>query len=82
MHHNAQVFDKCQNQIRSILRAEQSYAAQHGMHLEKEEDQMIQLVYSLKAASATPVMSDDGTGGKHSRRISQAYNLNSQQQQA
>ncbi|KAG1468148.1 hypothetical protein G6F56_004006 [Rhizopus delemar] len=66
--YNAQVFDKCQSQIRSILRAEQSYAAQHGMKLEKEEDQMIQLVYSLKAAGAV----DEG---KHSRRVSQAYNL-------
>lgn len=75
MRHNAQVFDKCQNQIRSILRADQSYASQHGMQLDKEEDQMIQLVYSLKAASTTPVLSDDGSG-KHSRRISQAYNLN------
>lgn len=74
--HNAQVFDKCQNQIRSILRADQSYASQHGMNLDKEEDQMIQLVYSLKAASSTPVLSDDGSG-KHSRRVSQAYNLKS-----
>ncbi|KAL9542684.1 hypothetical protein MBANPS3_008490 [Mucor bainieri] len=74
--HNAQVFDKCQNQIRSILRADQSYAAQHGMQLDKDEDQMIQLVYSLKAASSTPVLSDDGSG-KHSRRVSQAYNLKS-----
>ncbi|KAI9277448.1 male sterility protein-domain-containing protein [Sporodiniella umbellata] len=63
---NAQVFDKCQNQIRSILRAEQSYASKRGMKLSKEEDQMVQLVYSLKAATAT----DEG------RRISQAYNLN------
>jgi hypothetical protein len=46
------------------------------MNLEKEEDQMIQLVYSLKAASSTPVLSDDGSG-KHSRRVSQAYNLKS-----
>lgn len=68
--HNAQVFDKCQNQIRSILRAEQSYASKHGMKLVKEEDQMIQLVYSLKAANTV----DEG---KHSRRISQAYNLKS-----
>ncbi|KAI9251252.1 male sterility protein-domain-containing protein [Sporodiniella umbellata] len=66
--YNAQVFDKCQSQIRSILRAEQSYATQHGMKLEKEEDQMIQLVYSLKTAA----MIDDG---KESRRVSQAYNL-------
>ncbi|CEP10517.1 hypothetical protein [Parasitella parasitica] len=74
--HNAQVFDKCQNQIRSILRADQSYASQHGMNLDKDEDQMIQLVYSLKAASTTPVLSDDGFG-KHSRRVSEAYNLKS-----
>ncbi|KAI9339864.1 male sterility protein-domain-containing protein [Pilaira anomala] len=73
---NAQVFDKCQNQIRSILRADQSYATQHGMNLDKDEDQMIQLVYSLKAASSTPILSDDGSG-KHSRRVSQAYNLKS-----
>lgn len=76
LRHNAQVFDKCQNQIRSILRADQSYATQHGMLLERDEDQMIQLVYSLKAASSTPILSDDGSG-KHSRRVSQAYNLKS-----
>ncbi|RCI06659.1 cyclin-dependent kinase inhibitor far1 [Rhizopus stolonifer] len=76
LRHNAQVFDKCQNQIRSILRADTSYASQHGMILEKDEDQMIQLVYSLKAASSTPVPADDGSG-KHSRRVSQAYNLKS-----
>ncbi|KAI8329604.1 male sterility protein-domain-containing protein [Choanephora cucurbitarum] len=76
LQHNAQVFDKCQNQIRSILRADKSYASQHGMVLDKEEDQMIQLVYSLKAASATPIPNDDGSS-KHSRRVSQAYNLKS-----
>jgi hypothetical protein len=76
LRNNAQVFDKCQNQIRSILRADQSYATQHGMKLTKEEDQMIQLVYSLKVASTTPVISDDGNE-KHSRRVSQAYNLKS-----
>ncbi|KAI7899488.1 male sterility protein-domain-containing protein [Cokeromyces recurvatus] len=76
MRHNAQVFEKCQNQIKSILRADQSYALQHGMKLERDEDQMIQLVYSLKAASSTPVSSDDGFG-KHPRRVSQAYNLKS-----
>ncbi|KAI8883657.1 hypothetical protein K501DRAFT_219064 [Backusella circina FSU 941] len=76
LRNNAQVFDKCQNQIRSILRADESYATQHGMKLTKEEDQMIQLVYSLKVASTTPVISDDGNE-KHSRRVSQAYNLKS-----
>ncbi|KAI9480913.1 MAG: male sterility protein-domain-containing protein [Benjaminiella poitrasii] len=76
LRHNAQVFDKCQSQIRSILRADQSYATQHGMKLDRDEDQMIQLVYSLKAASSTPISSDDGFG-KHSRRVSQAYNLKS-----
>lgn len=72
--HNAQVFDKCQNQIRSILRAEKSYASQRGIKLDRDEDQMIQLVYSLKAATSSVI--DDGSG-KHSRRISQAYNLKS-----
>ncbi|CEG66026.1 hypothetical protein RMATCC62417_02685 [Rhizopus microsporus] len=76
LRHNAQVFDKCQNQIRSILRAEQSYASQHGMKLDKDEDQMIQLVYSLKAASVTNASNEEGSG-KHSRRVSQAYNLKS-----
>lgn len=70
------MFDKCQNQIRSILRAEQSYASQHGMKLDKDEDQMIQLVYSLKAASVTNATNEEGSG-KHSRRVSQAYNLKS-----
>lgn len=46
------------------------------MNLVKDEDQMIQLVYSLKAASSSPVIADDGNS-KHSRRISQAYNLKS-----
>ncbi|KAG0761729.1 hypothetical protein G6F57_007617 [Rhizopus arrhizus] len=69
--HNAQVFDKCQSQIRSILRSEKSYASQHGMKLEREEEQMIQLVYSLKVATAV----QQEENGKHSRRVSQAYNL-------
>ncbi|KAL0095229.1 male sterility protein-domain-containing protein [Phycomyces blakesleeanus] len=64
---NAQVFDKCQNQIRSILRAEESYATQHGMELIRDEDQMIQLVYSLKA----------GSGASNPRRVSEVYNLKS-----
>ncbi|KAI8975018.1 male sterility protein-domain-containing protein [Pilobolus umbonatus] len=76
LRHNAQVFDKCQNQVRSILRADESYASQHGMQLIRDEDQMIQLVYSLKAASTTPVTADDGSG-THLRRVSQAYNLKS-----
>ncbi|KAI7869336.1 male sterility protein-domain-containing protein [Spinellus fusiger] len=70
---NAQVFDKCQNQIRSILRAEESYAVQHGMRLVREEDQMVQLVYSLKAASNDSMMG--GSSHSNPRRVSEVYNL-------
>ncbi|ORZ23507.1 male sterility protein-domain-containing protein [Absidia repens] len=74
---NAHVFDKCQNQIRSILRAEQSYSSQHGMQLIHDEDQMIQLVYSLKA-SANVALTDGVAGsGRNPRRVSEAYNLKS-----
>lgn len=69
-HQNAQVFLKCQRQIKSILRADQSYAAQHGVPLSKEEDDMIQLVYALKMSSPS-----GGSHSKQSRRISEAYNL-------
>ncbi|KAG0168873.1 cyclin-dependent kinase inhibitor far1 [Apophysomyces sp. BC1034] len=72
---NAQVFDKCQNQIRSILRAEKSYATQHGMKLARDEDQMIQLVYSIKAAS-NAVITSEGSA-RNPRRVSEAYNLRS-----
>ncbi|KAI9279207.1 male sterility protein-domain-containing protein [Umbelopsis sp. AD052] len=68
-HQNAQVFLKCQRQIKSILRADQSYAAQHGVPLSKEEDDMIQLVYALKMSSPS------GGQSKQTRRISEAYNL-------
>ncbi|CAO3629118.1 unnamed protein product [Cunninghamella blakesleeana] len=77
---NAQVFDKCQNQIRSILRAEQSYATQHGMKLIRDEDQMIQLVYSLKASANVSSLTDGIGNGRNPRRVSQAYNLKSSYQ--
>ncbi|KAG2172784.1 hypothetical protein INT43_000131, partial [Umbelopsis isabellina] len=59
-HQNAQVFLKCRRQIKSILRADESYASQHGVPLSKEEDDMIQLVYALKMSSP-----------KQTRRISE-----------
>jgi hypothetical protein len=68
--YNLQVFEKCQSQIKSILRLEKSFAKQRGVQLPKEEDQMIQLVYSLKVAINAPL--EDGA---ESRRISQAYNI-------
>ncbi|KAI8977495.1 male sterility protein-domain-containing protein [Mycotypha africana] len=71
-HNNAQVFEKCQNQIRSILRADETYASQRGMKLNNEEEQMIQLVYSLKTASE---MLSKSRLDKRFRRVSQAYNL-------
>ncbi|KAI8096845.1 male sterility protein-domain-containing protein [Halteromyces radiatus] len=74
---NAQVFDKCQNQIRSILRAEQSYSSQHGMQLIRDEDQMIQLVYSLKASANVALTADGSGNGRNPRRVSEAYNLKS-----
>ncbi|KAI8149990.1 male sterility protein-domain-containing protein [Fennellomyces sp. T-0311] len=71
---NAQVFDKCQNQIRTILRAGgESYAASHGMELSKDEDQMIQLVYSLKTSASGS--EHTGSSSRNPRRVSQAYNL-------
>ncbi|KAI9015643.1 male sterility protein-domain-containing protein [Phycomyces nitens] len=70
---DAHVFDKCQNQIRSILRAEESYATQHGMELIRDEDQMIQLVYSLKAASNEPLPEEGASFNP--RRVSEVYNL-------
>ncbi|KAF7727364.1 cyclin-dependent kinase inhibitor far1 [Apophysomyces ossiformis] len=75
---NAQVFEKCQNQIRSILRAEKSYATQHGMNLPRDEDQMIQLVYSIKAASNAMVTTEGSfASSRNPRRVSEAYNLRS-----
>ncbi|KAI8381317.1 male sterility protein-domain-containing protein [Radiomyces spectabilis] len=73
---NAQVFDKCQNQIRSILRAEKSYASQHGMNLMRAEDQMIQLVYSLKMAASSTAASGEA-GRRNPRRVSEVYHLRS-----
>ncbi|KAI7885881.1 hypothetical protein K492DRAFT_141202 [Lichtheimia hyalospora FSU 10163] len=71
---NSEVFDKCQNQIRSILRSGgKSYAASHGMNLSKDEDQMIQLVYSLKSAGS----SSSESSRRNPRRVSEAYNLRS-----
>ncbi|ORZ25509.1 male sterility protein-domain-containing protein [Absidia repens] len=75
---NAMVFDRCQQQIRSILRAEQSYASQHGMQLISEEDLMIQLVYSLKvSANVTRNDADSDGNGRNPRRVSEVYNLKS-----
>lgn len=45
------------------------------MQLIKDEEQMIQLVHSLKV-SANATLSGDGAG-RNPRRVSQAYNLNS-----
>ncbi|KAI9310265.1 male sterility protein-domain-containing protein [Dichotomocladium elegans] len=74
---NSQVFDKCQNQIRSILKAGgKSYAASHGMALSRDEDQMIQLVYSLKNAAST-ASSNEAVSRRSPRRVSEAYNLRS-----
>ncbi|KAI8073259.1 male sterility protein-domain-containing protein [Gongronella butleri] len=73
--HNSQVFEKCQNQIRSILRADESYAQQHGMQLIRDEDQMIQLVYALKASTSNVAYMEGS--GRNPRRVSQAYNLQS-----
>lgn len=71
-----QVFDKCQNQIRSILRADESYASHRGLKLSREEDQMIQLVYALKnAASGSVASTERGHAARNPRRISEAYNL-------
>ncbi|CAO3597775.1 unnamed protein product [Absidia cylindrospora] len=75
---NAMVFDRCQQQIRSILRAEQSYASQHGMQLISDEDLMIQLVYSLKVSANLSRNDPDSDGnGRNPRRVSEAYNLKS-----
>lgn len=70
---NAQVFSKCQKQIKSILRSDQSYAKKREVSLSREEDDMIQLVYSLKQSASTPL-----EGYKASRRVSEVYNLRPQ----
>ncbi|RUS31739.1 hypothetical protein BC938DRAFT_477202 [Jimgerdemannia flammicorona] len=70
---NAQVFSKCQKQIKSILKSDQSYAKKKNLTLSREEDDMIQLVYSLKQSAATPL-----EGYKASRRVSEVYNLRPQ----
>ncbi|KAI9498954.1 male sterility protein-domain-containing protein [Zychaea mexicana] len=73
---NAQVFDKCQNQIRTILRSGgKSYATIHGMDLSKDEDQMIQLVYSLKTAASGVERTGGVPASRNPRRVSEAYNL-------
>ncbi|KAI8333643.1 male sterility protein-domain-containing protein [Chlamydoabsidia padenii] len=71
---NAHVFDRCQQQIQSIVRADQSYSRQHGMQLIRDEEQMIQLVHSLKVSANANGFAVGA--GRNPRRVSEAYNLN------
>ncbi|KAG2181938.1 hypothetical protein INT43_006863 [Umbelopsis isabellina] len=72
---NAQVFNKCQKQIKGILRAnnDTSFAQRRGQQLSEQEEDMVQLVYALRLGSAQNSAVD--ASGKSIRRISEAYNL-------
>jgi hypothetical protein len=72
---NAQVFNKCQKQIKGILRAnsDTSFAQRRGQQLNEQEEDMVQLVYALRLGSASNTTLD--ASGKSIRRVSEAYNL-------
>ncbi|KAM3585808.1 hypothetical protein VKS41_002352 [Umbelopsis sp. WA50703] len=72
---NAQVFNKCQKQIKGILRAnsDTSFAQRRGQQLSEQEEDMVQLVYALRLGSASSSVLD--ASGKSIRRVSEAYNL-------
>jgi hypothetical protein len=72
---NAQVFNKCQKQIKGILRAnsDTSFAQRRGHQLVEQEEDMVQLVYALRLGSASNTTLD--ASGKSIRRVSEAYNL-------
>ncbi|KAG0165158.1 cyclin-dependent kinase inhibitor far1 [Apophysomyces sp. BC1015] len=72
--HDVEVFDKCQNQIRAILRTETNNPSTYCKYLNFEESQIIQLVYALRSGN-TMMSNDTCEKRNHSRRISEAYNL-------